>query len=197
MPAQEAIDTRSRARGATWKVLSDGSCWSPRGGSRRCCWSSCAGSSSSACWPTGRTWPTRRCRERVVDPQGRVLYTGSDISKGQQVFLHNGLMEYGSAFGHGAYLGPDYTADYLRRASDLVHALLRRHRPRTRRRAGRSRTSAPTATTSAPGRCALTAPQALAFRRLVPYYSRVLLRPEDRPRAATQRDHRPARSCAS
>jgi nitric oxide reductase subunit B len=30
------------------------------------------------------------------------------------------LMEYGSVFGHGAYLGPDYTADYLRRASDQV-----------------------------------------------------------------------------
>jgi nitric oxide reductase subunit B len=57
---------------------------------------------------------------RVVDENGGVLFTGRDISKGQQVFLHNGLMEYGSAFGHGAYLGPDYTADYLRRASDLV-----------------------------------------------------------------------------
>jgi len=29
-------------------------------------------------------------------------------------------MEYGSAFAHGAYLGPDYTADYLRRSSNLV-----------------------------------------------------------------------------
>jgi nitric oxide reductase subunit B len=26
-------------------------------------------------------------------------------------------MEYGSIFGHGAYLGPDYTADYLHRAA--------------------------------------------------------------------------------
>jgi nitric oxide reductase subunit B len=58
--------------------------------------------------------------KRVVDAQGRLLYTGSDVSEGQQVFLHNGLMEYGSAFGHGAYLGPDFTADYLRRSSDLV-----------------------------------------------------------------------------
>src|SRR3954468_15781686 len=56
----------------------------------------------------------------VVDQQGRVVFTGRDVSQGQQVFLHNGLMEYGSAFGHGAYLGPDFTADYLRRASDLV-----------------------------------------------------------------------------
>ena len=63
--------------------------------------------------------------QRVVDPQGRVLYTGSDIRKGQQVFLHNGLMEYGSVFGHGAYLGPDFTADYLRRSANLVRARLR------------------------------------------------------------------------
>ena len=42
--------------------------------------------------------------QRVVDPAGAVLYTGEDISRGQQVFLHNGLMEYGSVFGHGAYL---------------------------------------------------------------------------------------------
>ena len=58
--------------------------------------------------------------ERVVDQQGRVVFTGRDISKGQQVFLHNGLMEYGSAFGHGAYLGPDYTADYLHRSANLI-----------------------------------------------------------------------------
>ena len=31
-------------------------------------------------------------------------------------------MEYGSIFGHGAYLGPDYTADYLRRAATSVMA---------------------------------------------------------------------------
>ena len=36
---------------------------------------------------------------------------------GQGVFLRNGLMEYGSIFGHGAYLGPDFTADYLHRAA--------------------------------------------------------------------------------
>jgi len=55
--------------------------------------------------------------DRVVDPGGRTLFTGDDIRDGQRVFLHNGLMEYGSIFGHGAYLGPDYTADYLHRAA--------------------------------------------------------------------------------
>ena len=55
--------------------------------------------------------------QRVVDPSGQVIFTGGDITAGQEVFLRNGLMEYGSIFGHGAYLGPDFTADYLHRAA--------------------------------------------------------------------------------
>ncbi len=58
---------------------------------------------------------------RVADTAGNVLFTHDDIISGQQVFLRNGLMEYGSIFGHGAYLGPDYTADYLRRAASMVY----------------------------------------------------------------------------
>ena len=58
--------------------------------------------------------------ERAVDPSGRVVYTSDDVSDGQKVFLHHGLMEYGSIFGHGAYLGPDFTADYLHRSSASV-----------------------------------------------------------------------------
>ncbi len=58
--------------------------------------------------------------DRVVSADGRVLYTGAEVSRGQQVFLHNGLMEYGSIFGHGAYLGPDFTDDYLHRAAESV-----------------------------------------------------------------------------
>jgi len=57
---------------------------------------------------------------RITDPSGQVLFTGQDILAGQQVFLSNGLMEYGSIFGHGAYLGPDFTADYLRKAATRV-----------------------------------------------------------------------------
>jgi nitric oxide reductase subunit B len=57
---------------------------------------------------------------RVVGPDGAVLFTGDDITKGQQAFLRNGLMEYGSIFGHGAYLGPDFTADYLHRAATIA-----------------------------------------------------------------------------
>src|SRR5690606_6949238 len=53
----------------------------------------------------------------VVDESGEVLFTGEDIRSGQEQFLRNGLMQFGSVFGHGAYLGPDFTADYLHRAA--------------------------------------------------------------------------------
>ena len=58
--------------------------------------------------------------ERVVGPGGEVVFTGDDVREGQKVFLRNGLMQYGSIFGHGGYLGPDYTSDYLRRSSLAV-----------------------------------------------------------------------------
>ena len=58
--------------------------------------------------------------EKIVDPAGETVFTGEDVRDGQRVFLRNGLMEYGSVFGHGGYLGPDYTADYLRRSALAV-----------------------------------------------------------------------------
>jgi nitric oxide reductase subunit B len=51
---------------------------------------------------------------------GQVVFTGAEVTAGQKLFLSKGLMEYGSIFGHGAYLGPDFTADYLHRAAQVV-----------------------------------------------------------------------------
>jgi nitric oxide reductase subunit B len=107
--------------------------------------------------------------ERVVDEGGATLFTADDVSKGQQVFLHNGLMEYGSVFGHGAYLGPDYTADYLRRAADSVRES----------HGGAAADSAARRTIEefrtnrydeGSGTLTFTAGQAAAFRELVTYY---------------------------
>jgi nitric oxide reductase subunit B len=52
---------------------------------------------------------------QVVSESGRTLFTADDIRAGQELFLTYGLMQYGSIYGHGAYLGPDFTADYLHR----------------------------------------------------------------------------------
>src|SRR5215469_13758654 len=58
---------------------------------------------------------------KVIGANGHLLFTGEDVLAGQEVFLKNGLMEYGSIFGHGAYLGPDFTADYLHRAALIAN----------------------------------------------------------------------------
>jgi len=50
---------------------------------------------------------------RVVDVNGQTVFTGADIIAGQQVFQKHALMENGTIWGHGAYLGPDFSATYL------------------------------------------------------------------------------------
>ncbi len=50
---------------------------------------------------------------RVVDMAGQVVFTGADVAAGQQVFLKHALMDNGTIWGHGAYLGPDFSAAYL------------------------------------------------------------------------------------
>jgi nitric oxide reductase subunit B len=128
--------------------------------------------------------------ERVVDPQGEVVYTDRDVERGQKVFLGNGLMEYGSVFGHGAYLGPDYTADYLRRASDFV----RRSYGGVRSDSAARRTIEDFRTNrydEQTGTLELTAAQVTAHERLVRHYSGFFSEPTSkhglRPNAITDR----------
>lgn len=69
--------------------------------------------------------------QAVWGPSGETLFTGADIVAGQQVFLKHGLMENGTVWGHGAYLGPDFSADYLHRtAVDAAEALSAQRRGR-------------------------------------------------------------------
>ncbi len=56
---------------------------------------------------------------RVEDEAGRALFTSADVLRGQEVFLKYGLMEHGTLWGHGAYLGPDYSAETLHRAVEI------------------------------------------------------------------------------
>lgn len=64
--------------------------------------------------------------ERVVaENGGQPVFSGEDITAGQELFQARGLMQYGSIVGHGGYLGPDFTADYLRRSTQIVDERLR------------------------------------------------------------------------
>src|SRR5207237_734408 len=51
----------------------------------------------------------------VATAAGRVLYTRADIERGQNVWQSMGGMEQGSIWGHGGYVAPDWSADWLHR----------------------------------------------------------------------------------
>ncbi|MDF3078833.1 MAG: nitric oxide reductase large subunit, partial [Sphingobacteriaceae bacterium] len=57
--------------------------------------------------------------EKVVSA-GKVLFTGSDIQDGQNVWQSIGGQEVGSIWGHGAYVAPDWTADWIHREAMFI-----------------------------------------------------------------------------
>ncbi len=58
--------------------------------------------------------------EQVVAENGQVVYTRADIEQGRQVWQSFGGMQLGSIWGHGAYVAPDWSADWLHREATGV-----------------------------------------------------------------------------
>ena len=58
--------------------------------------------------------------ERVVATDGAVVIPAGDIGRGQNVWQSMGGMEVGSIWGHGSYVAPDWTADWLHREAMFV-----------------------------------------------------------------------------
>ncbi len=58
--------------------------------------------------------------ERVVTTDGRALIERGEISAGQNVWQAMGGMQTGSVWGHGSYVAPDWTADWLHRESVFI-----------------------------------------------------------------------------
>ena len=52
---------------------------------------------------------------KVVTPDGKTIFTGTQIKDGQNVWQSMGGQEVGSVWGHGAYVAPDWSADWLHR----------------------------------------------------------------------------------
>src|SRR5262249_13323597 len=64
--------------------------------------------------------------DSFVDPAGAVVFAADDVVAGQQVFLKHGLMDNGTIWGHGGYLGPDFSAQSLHiLALDLADRIAR------------------------------------------------------------------------
>lgn len=59
----------------------------------------------------------------VKATSGETLFTRADIETGQNVWQSIGGMEQGSIWGHGSYLAPDWSADWLHREAQGLLAL--------------------------------------------------------------------------
>ncbi len=57
---------------------------------------------------------------KIVVSDGEVLYEGQDIKDGQNVWQSMGGQTVGSIWGHGAYIAPDWNADYLHRETEML-----------------------------------------------------------------------------
>lgn len=58
--------------------------------------------------------------ERVVTTDGTVVIDNGQIEAGQNVWQSLGGMEVGSVWGHGSYVAPDWTADWLHREATFI-----------------------------------------------------------------------------
>jgi nitric oxide reductase subunit B len=56
----------------------------------------------------------------VVTTDGQVLIAAEEISNGQNAWQAMGGMESGSIWGHGSYVAPDWSADYLHREAVFI-----------------------------------------------------------------------------
>lgn len=125
---------------------------------------------------------------RVVDTQAVLLFGGEDISEGQTIFLKYGLMANGSIWGHGAYLGPDYSAEALHRMSeDTAESIAQRQyqQPwvaltRSQQAAVRAETAVALKTNrydAVTGTLRLTAPQAATYQKQIDYWTNYFRHP--------------------
>src|SRR5689334_5465044 len=58
--------------------------------------------------------------DKCVTSDGQVVVAEGEITAGQNVWQSLGGMEVGSVWGHGSYVAPDWTADWLHREAVFI-----------------------------------------------------------------------------
>jgi nitric oxide reductase subunit B len=130
--------------------------------------------------------------QEVVSEEGEVVYTGEQITNGQNIFLTRGLQQYGSVVGHGAYLGPDFTAEYLRLSSEHIYDRLVQEGVQDPQ-AATAEMQRTNRYDEASGTLVLTAQQVSAFESIRDYYADFFGEPTTRhglvPNKITEPEH--------
>src|SRR5512147_572504 len=57
---------------------------------------------------------------RVISTEGEVVVTGSEIKDGMNVWQSIGGQQLGTIWGHGSYVAPDWSADWLHREAVFI-----------------------------------------------------------------------------
>ncbi len=57
--------------------------------------------------------------KQVVSTNGEIVYSAEQIQYGQQAWLSAGGQQMGTVWGHGSYLAPDWSADWLHREARM------------------------------------------------------------------------------
>lgn len=65
--------------------------------------------------------------KQVTSTQGDVLYTAEQVQLGQQAWLSAGGQQLGTVWGHGSYVAPDWSADWLHREALALQDLFAQH----------------------------------------------------------------------
>jgi nitric oxide reductase subunit B len=66
--------------------------------------------------------------ETVVSADGQRLFTRAEIQHGREVWQAQGGMQLGSIWGHGSYVAPDWSADWLHREALALRDVLAQNR---------------------------------------------------------------------
>lgn len=61
--------------------------------------------------------------QAVVTADGDTLFTGDQVRRGQQAWLSAGGQQLGTVWGHGSYVAPDWSADWLHREAVALQAI--------------------------------------------------------------------------
>lgn len=58
--------------------------------------------------------------DKIILTDNTIIFTGQEIKDGQNVWQSMGGQEVGSIWRHGAYVAPDWTADWLHREALFI-----------------------------------------------------------------------------
>ncbi len=60
---------------------------------------------------------------QVVSTDGTVLFSQGQVQRGQQAWLSAGGQQLGTVWGHGSYVAPDWSADWLHREAEALRSI--------------------------------------------------------------------------